>query len=350
MAGGVGSRFWPKSRKHLPKQYLNLTGNSSMIQNAAERFRQIIDDERILVVTTKDQGTIIQEQLPWLAPENIIFEPMGKNTAPAIGLSAIHIAQRNPQAKMIVAPADHLIQNTDEYLTVFQKAISLTDQFPSSLITIGIHPTYPATGYGYIQQGEELEANEIHFNKVKAFAEKPTLDVAQQFFDSNEFLWNSGTFVWRADTILNAIDNYMPDLYDSLLKIKGAIGTKKLDKITEKTYKEIFTESIDYGIMEQANDVLVLQGNFGWNDLGSWEEVYKIAEKDEQGNVSVGDTLLKDVKNSYVESNKLVALVGVDDLIVVDTPDALLICNKDNSQDVKWIVEKLKQNGHEKLL
>ena len=263
----------------------------------------------------------------------------------------VHILHRNPDAKMIVAPADHLIQNREKYLEVFNRGIRLLDDFPKSLITIGIPPSFPATGYGYIQKGDEIETNGIRFSKVKAFAEKPSLDVAQKFFESGEFFWNSGTFIWRADTILSTMDDLMPDLYDSLLKIKASIGTTKVDKVTEKVYKEIFSESIDYGIMEHASDVLVLQGKFGWNDLGCWEEVYKIAAKDKHGNVILGDPVLKDVENSYIEtSGRTVALVGVKNMIVVDTPDALLICKKENSQDVKWVVEKLKQNAREKVL
>jgi mannose-1-phosphate guanylyltransferase len=351
MAGGIGSRFWPKSRKQFPKQYLNLYGTNTMIQDAAERFRQILDKDRILIITTKDQKSILLSQIPWLPPENILYEPMGKNTAPAIGLSAVHIIKRNADAKMIVAPADHLIQKKEQYLKVFKRGISLLDEFPNSLLTIGIAPTYPATGYGYIQKGQQIDTNGIHISKVKAFAEKPSLDVAQKFYESGEFVWNSGTFMWRADTILKKIDDLMPDLYDSLLKIKSAIGTPNADQVTANVYKEIFTESIDYGIMEHASNVFVLEGTFGWNDLGSWEEVYKIAKKDKNGNVIHGDPVIKNVENSYIEtSDRTVALVGVKDLIVVDTPDALLICNKENSQDVKWVVERLKQNGQEKVI
>lgn len=351
MAGGVGARFWPKSRKSSPKQYLNLCGPNTMVQDAATRFREILDKDRILIITTKDQKSILLEQIPWLPPENIIYEPMGKNTAPAIGLSAIHLLHRNPNAKMIIAPADHLIQNNDKYLEVFNRGINLLDEFPNSLITIGISPTFPATGYGYIQKGDVMGTNGIHVSKVKAFAEKPSIDVAQKFFDSGEFVWNSGTFIWRADTILNTMDDLMPDLYDSLLKIKSKIGTKDADKVTDKVYKEIFSESIDYGVMEKASNVLVIEGTFGWNDLGSWEEVYKIAAKDENGNVIHGGPITKDVENCYIEtSNRTVALVGVKDLIVVDTPDALLICKKENSQDVKWVVERLKQNSEAKTI
>ena len=351
MAGGSGTRFWPKSRARLPKQYLKLTGKESMVQAVGRRFRQLLDDERIMVVTTKDQEALIKQHLPWLKEENLIFEPVGKNTAPCIGLSAIHIASRDPEAVMIVAPADHLIIDQEKYLHVLQNGVKLVREYPNSLVTIGIEPTYPATGYGYIQRGERIECDCGKAYRVKTFAEKPNPETAESFFASGEFLWNSGTFIWRADTILKYLDDLMPDLYDSLLKIKAVLGTPQLYPVTERVYKEIFSESIDYGVMEYASDVLVLEGNFGWSDLGSWQEVYKISPKDQDGNVIKGEPILRNVSNSYVEAgDRIVALVGVKDLVVVDTPDAILICHREHSQDVKWVVEKLKHLGKEAAL
>lgn len=351
MAGGVGSRFWPKSRTKLPKQYLDLTGGETMIQAAARRFKSLLPDERIFVVTTKDQELLVNQQLPWLSNENIIFEPVGKNTAPCIGLSAIHIQARDPEAVMIVAPADHLITDTEEYQHVLKNGVKIIRENPSALVTIGIEPTYPATGYGYIQRGEPLKGNNGNAFRVKAFAEKPNLEVAQQFYSSGEFLWNSGTFLWRADTILSELDELMPDLFDSLLKIRSAINKPEVEQITETVYKEIFSESIDYGVMEQASNVIVLEGTFGWSDLGSWEEVFKLAPKNKNGNVIIGKPILKDVTNSYIEtSDRVVAVLSVDNLVVVDTPDALLICDRKHSQDVKWVVEKLKHSRRKAIL
>ncbi len=351
MAGGVGTRFWPKSRTKLPKQYLALTGGETMIQAAVRRFRNLLPDDRIFVVTTKEQESLVNEQLPWVGKENIIYEPMGKNTAPCIGLSAIHIQAHDPDAVMIVAPADHLITNTEEYQHVLKNGAKIIRENPSALVTIGIEPTYPATGYGYIQRGEPLQGNHGNAFKVKAFAEKPNLEVAQQFYSSGEFLWNSGTFLWRADTILSELDELMPDLYDSLLKIKSVINKPDLHKVTEIVYKEIFSESIDYGVMEQASNVIVLEGTFGWSDLGSWQEVFKLASKNKDGNVVFGKPILKNVTNSYIEtSDRVVAVLGVDNLIVVDTPDALLICDRKHSQDVKWVVENLKHSKRKIIL
>ncbi len=351
MAGGMGTRFWPKSRTKLPKQYLNLTGGETMIQAAARRFQSLLPDNRIFVVTTKEQESLVNEQLQWMGKENIIYEPMGKNTAPCIGLSAIHIQARDPDAIMIVAPADHFITNTKEYQHVLENGIKIIRENPNALVTIGIEPTYPATGYGYIQRGERLEGDHGNAFMVKAFAEKPNPEVAQQFFSSGEFLWNSGTFLWRADTILSELAELMPDLYDSLLKIKSVINKPDSHKITETVYKEIFSESIDYGVMEQASNVVVLEGTFGWSDLGSWQEVFNISPKNKNDNVILGKPILKNVTNSYIEtSDRVVAVLGVDNLIVVDTPDALLICDHKHSQDVKWVVEKLKHSKRKKIL
>ena len=220
MAGGVGSRFWPKSRKSLPKQYLNLIGDETMIQMAARRLKRLVAEENVLIVTTEDQADLVKDQLPWIPEDNLIFEPFGKNTAPCIGLSAIHIKHLDPNAAMIVCPADHLISNSEKYLSILADGVKLVKSDPNSLVTIGIEPTYASTGYGYIQSGEPVAGEIKGAYKVQAFAEKPTTEVARQFFSSGEFLWNSGIFIWNVETILNYIEELMPDLYDGLLKIR----------------------------------------------------------------------------------------------------------------------------------
>jgi mannose-1-phosphate guanylyltransferase len=343
MAGGVGTRFWPKSRKAIPKQYLNLTGRQSMIQMSVSRIQEILPDENIYVVSTRDQESILTSQLDWLPKSNIIFEPFGKNTAPCIGITAIHLIKKNPDAIMIVMPADHLISETQQFILTLKAGVELVQKSQDALITLGIKPTFPATGYGYIQKGASIQADPITAYEVRAFAEKPTLDVAEKFYHSGEFYWNSGIFIWRADTILAYLESLMPDLYQGLCQIAAAIGKSDLESVTEMVYKQIYSESIDYGVMEHASKVLVIEGDFGWDDVGSWEAVYDISKKDENGNVVKGNAILKDVKNSYIESTeRLVSILGVDDLIVIDTPDALLVCKRKKSQDVKWVVEKLK--------
>ncbi|MBN2000731.1 mannose-1-phosphate guanylyltransferase [candidate division KSB1 bacterium] len=348
MAGGIGSRFWPKSRQRMPKQFLNLVDRQSMIQSVSERIQSMIPKEKIFVVSTREHVEILQKQLSWLLPSQIIYEPYGKNTAPCIGLSAIVLSKRDPDAIMIVLPADHLITETKLFQKTLQQGLKLIEQNPDVLVTIGITPTFAATGYGYIQKGEKQRES---IYRVKKFIEKPKLDKATKIWRSGDFLWNSGIFIWRAGTILDRIHKYMPDLFFSLQEIVPAIGSKDMDQVLKRVYKNIKSESIDYGIMEKSENVLVIEGSFGWNDVGSWEEVYKVLKKDSAGNVSRGKAILKDVKNSYIESSdRVVAVVGLENIIVVDTPDALLICAREKSQDVKWIVEKLKKSDRKKHL
>jgi len=351
MAGGVGSRFWPKSRKSLPKQYLNLLGEETLIQAVSHRLQVIVPAERILVISTKSQRALLKVQLPWLRPFQLILEPFGKNTAPCIGLAALHLVRRDREAVMMILPSDHLISDTDKFAQLLQDAVAVIRQNPEALVTIGIEPTYPATGYGYIQRGAPLEAAAGKAFRVRAFAEKPDYEVAQQFISTGEFLWNSGIFVWRAANILHCIEDLMPDLSSGLKEIDKAIGTSKEARVTERVYKQIRSDSIDYGIMEHASNVIVLEGRFGWSDVGSWEEVYKISPHDESGNVLVNNPIVRNCRNCYIDAGaRVVSLIGVEDLIVVDTPDALLICRKDQSQDVKWVVEKLKHSGQLKVL
>lgn len=351
MAGGVGARFWPKSRKSLPKQYLSFLGKETLIQAVGHRLQVILPADRIYVVSTKSQQPLLQKQLPWMRHSHLIVEPFGKNTAPCIGLAALHLRARDPQAVMMVLPSDHLVSDTDKFAQVLQHAVDLVKQSPEALATIGIEPAYPATGYGYIQRGAALDSATGKAYRVRAFAEKPTREVAEQFFAAGEFLWNSGIFVWRAATILHYIEDLMPDLASGLKEIEGALGSPHEAEVTERVYKQIRSDSIDYGIMEHASNVIVLEGNFGWSDVGSWEEVFKISPHDEDGNVLVHDPIIKNCRNCYIEAGeRVVAVVGVEDLIVVDTPDALLICKRDQSQEVKWVVEKLMHGGQQKVL
>ncbi len=345
MAGGIGSRFWPKSRRILPKQFLALLDKETLIQATCNRLTAWLAAEAIYVVSTASHLPRVHEQLKWLKRANIIHEPFGKNTAPCIGLAALHLRRRSADAVMIVLPADHHISRTDRFTDALQAAVTLVRQQPEALITIGIDPTYPATGYGYIQRGEAFDFNHSQAFHVRAFAEKPTLEVAAQFFSSGEFLWNSGIFIWRCQAILNNIEQLMPDLFAGLMEIDRAIGQANYSQVLERVYKQIHSDSIDYGVMEQASHVLVLEGDFGWSDVGSWDEVYQRSEKNPDGNVVLGEPILKDVSHCYIESGqRAVAVLGVSDLVIVDTDDALLICNRNKTQDVKWVVEKLKHN------
>jgi mannose-1-phosphate guanylyltransferase len=350
MAGGSGTRFWPKSRERHPKQLLNIYGEKTMLQNTMDRLRPLIADEDTFVISTESQGAQIREQLPQLPVQNLIIEPKGKNTAPAIGLASLHIQRLDPEAVMVVLPSDHLITDTEKFIKTLRVGEEAAQN--GQLVTIGIEPAYPSTGYGYIQVNEKIEIrDDVNILRVKTFAEKPNLATARRFLESGEFLWNSGIFIWKVQAILNEIEEHLPHLYDSLMEIKPTIGAANEVETVSRVYCQIKSISIDYGVMEYAKEVSVLRGNFGWNDLGSWDEVYKYSDKDKYSNVIVGNHLVKDSNHCYVEApKKSVALLGVENLIVVDTEDAILICPRDRAQDVKDLVEMAKRKNLDHLL
>ncbi|MBN1480359.1 mannose-1-phosphate guanylyltransferase [candidate division KSB1 bacterium] len=339
MAGGIGSRFWPKSRASQPKQYLSLVDDGSLIQNTVKRLHDLFSDDAIFVVSTQNQQQLLHEQLPELRPDQIFFEPVGRNTAPAIGLAAIQLLDRNPDAVMTVLPADHHIQNDDIFLDTLRTAIRIAHENQTALVTLGINPSYPATGYGYIEAGQRIKNDTF---RVTRFMEKPDRATAEEFINKGNYYWNSGIFIWRAATILGQIQRYMPDLYDGLLEIKTAMHSKNFQPVCQRVYTLLPGQSIDFGVMEKAKNVYMVRADFGWSDLGTWEEVYKTSAKDENGNVVKGQPLLKSVINSYIEiGDRTVSIIGLDDIIVVDQPDALLICKKELSQDVRWVTKEL---------
>jgi mannose-1-phosphate guanylyltransferase len=347
MAGGVGSRFWPRSREKTPKQLLEIVGRGTMIQNTVRRLEGLVDPGDILIVTNRVQKQLITRQLPQFPEENILAEPMGRNTAPCIGLAALAIRRQDPRGVMLVTPSDHLIQDEEEFRRVMRVAIDTADR-SESLLTIGIHPTYPETGYGYIQMFVEDGDHNPFFAdgvlRVKTFAEKPNLQTAERFLASGDFLWNSGMFVWRADVILKQIATLLPELHEELMKIDRALGTPQQQSALEMAYGVIRGISIDYGVMEKAGAVYVIPGKFGWSDIGSWDEVYRVSGKDDNGNSVTGKAILRDTASSLIFSpGKLVATIGISDLIVINTDDALLICRRGRSQDVKEIADYLKR-------
>jgi mannose-1-phosphate guanylyltransferase len=347
MAGGVGTRFWPRSREKTPKQLLEILGRGTMIQNTLKRLEGFIHPRDVFVVTNKIQKAAIARQLTTIPEENILVEPMGRNTAPCIGLAALHLKRIGPDAVMVVLPADHVVQDIEEFKRILQLAVK-TAYESGSLLTIGIKPTHPETGYGYIQMHTENGAHNpyhsVGVSRVKTFAEKPNVQTAERFLASGDFLWNSGMFVWRVDSILNEIERCLPDLYAELSRVEPTVGTQAYHSTLENVYGVIRGISIDYGVMERAEQVYVIPGDFGWSDIGSWDEVYKLSGKDERGNSITGKVIQKDTTGCYIYSlDKVVATIGVDDLIIVDTPDALLICKKGKSQDVKEIADYLKR-------
>jgi len=342
MAGGIGSRFWPESRRDHPKQFLNVFGDASLIQNTVARLQGFIPPERCLIVTHERYVEQTQEQLPAVPPENILAEPISRNTAPCIAYGATRLMADDPDATMIVLPADHVIRNVKRFHEILEVAIE-TAQQPDALVTIGITPTHPETGYGYIQFDGDIDPDApVQAYPVRTFAEKPDLATAERFVDSGDFLWNSGMFIWRADTILGQMKKHLPKAYQAFAEAQDAMGTARERDAVRTAFQESPHISIDYGVMERAESAYVVPGSFGWSDVGDWRAVYEMSEKDEQGNVLRGNTILHDSSRSLVHAeDRLVVLVGIHDTMVVHTDDATLICHKDSTQKVKQVVEYL---------
>jgi len=350
MAGGVGKRFWPRSRKDNPKQLLNIVDDSSMLRLTVDRLSKISDFEKIFIVTNHEQALAIREVIPELPEDNMLLEPFGKNTAPAIALAAVHILEMDPDAIMGVFPADHLIMKEDIFFSDVEKAQQAVKE-KNCLVTFGIEPTRPATGYGYIQYDVKKMLVEDKVYKVKTFAEKPNLNTARRFLQSGDFLWNSGMFVWKAKTILRQMKAFMPELYDSALTIQDALDKEDYAGIVEREWKTLRSESIDYGIMEKAGNVYVVRGEFFWSDLGSWASVYDLAEKDEDENVIDGEALLLNSSGNYVYSpDRFVASIGLNDMIIINTGDVTLVVERNKAEDVKTLVDTLRKNGFAKYL
>lgn len=341
MAGGRGERFWPKSRKRMPKQFLSLTEDGkTMIQHTVERILPMVDVEDIYIVTNRDYKMLVQEQLPDIPQENILCEPVGRNTAPCIGLGAVHIARKYEDAVMFVLPSDHLIK----YNTIFQKTLAdaadVAEQ-GENLVTLGITPDYPETGYGYIKFNPEETLGRAF--AVDRFVEKPDLETAKGYLATEQYLWNSGMFIWKVSTILKNLEKYLPETYAGLQKIQQAIGTEDERSVLEHEFEAFRSESIDYGIMEKAQNIYILSGSFGWDDVGSWLAVERIRQSNEFGNIITGNAITVDTKNTIVQGDKkLIATVGIENLIIVDTEDALLICEKDSAGNIKKVLENLK--------
>lgn len=343
MAGGIGSRFWPQSRKDNPKQFLKVFGDSTLIQNTVARLQGLVPPERVFVVTHERYVEQTRQQLPALPEENILAEPIARNTAPCIAYAAVKLLAKDPDAKMIVLPADHVITNVRRFHEVLQVAIEKAEE-DRTLVTIGINPTHPETGYGYIQfdGASESEDGVPAAYPVKTFAEKPDIATAERFLDSGDFLWNSGMFVWRADTILEEMQTHLPNAYEAFAPVTQALGTAEEGDKVQQAYSQSPHISIDYGVMERAEKVFVVPGSFGWSDVGDWRAVYELSEKNGHGNALQGNVIVHDSSRCLVQAdNRLVVLVGIHDAVVVDTDDAILICNRESAQQVKNVVDYL---------
>jgi mannose-1-phosphate guanylyltransferase len=351
MAGGIGSRFWPMSRTTLPKQFLDvLNTGKTLVQWTYERYAKFIPAENIYIVTSEEYVDIVKTQLPMLPIDNILAEPSKKNTAPCIAYISFKLAQINPDAKCIVAPSDHLILEEDRFQAIALEALDFVDQI-KALVTLGIQPTHPNTGYGYIQY-EGLEVAKDLF-KVKTFTEKPDLEIAKTFLESGDFLWNAGIFAWKVSSILTAFEKYQPEMYELFDQEKMHFNTPAENAAIQKIYPQCTNISIDIAIMEKANNVYVMPASFGWSDLGTWNSAYENMEKDYFGNAVASDNVIViDATKCMINSpkDKLVVVQGLDDFIVVDTKDVLLICSRDKEQSIKEYVAEVKRNKGDKYI
>ncbi|MBR0142296.1 MAG: mannose-1-phosphate guanylyltransferase [Ruminococcus sp.] len=347
MAGGRGERFWPKSRNDKPKQFLSLTQDKeTMIQKTVKRLLPVVEKDDIYIVTNASYTSLVSEQLPDIPKENILAEPCARNTAPCIAYAAAIINKKYDDAIMLVLPSDHLIKYEDIYISTLKKAIKSAKE-GKNLITIGITPTYPETGYGYINFGEEK--GDVF--EVKKFVEKPDLKTAKSYLSSGKYLWNSGMFVWKISSIMQNFREFMPDIHKGALRIGENFGTENFDSVLKEEFENFRSESIDFGIMEKADDIYTIPGSFGWDDVGSWLAMERINETDEFKNFTEGDVLMYDTKRTTVCGGKrLIAAVGARDIIIVDTDDVLLVCSKNSTQDVKQIIAQLKEKNRNNLV
>ena len=350
MAGGGGTRLWPKSREHHPKQMHALVGPKPLVQETTERLQNVVGDDQVYIVANGHHAISIAGIMPSMA-DNIIVDPYRRDTAACIGLAAVYLSKVDPNAVMGVFPADPFIASAERFGDVIRAASELAES--GHVITLGITPTGPETGYGYIEMGDEfqvVDGQQVYM--VKRFVEKPSLDNAQEYVATGKYLWNSGIFIWSIPTVLSLFEKHLPDTYAKLMQIGEAIGTENEEEIVDSIYKDMQKISIDYGIMEKLDETLVIPGDFGWNDVGSWATVHELAPKDEHGNVVTGSHIGVDTKDCLIlgADGRVVATVGVEDLVIVDTEDAILICRKDRTQDVKKIVDKLKEDSLDKYL
>jgi len=348
MAGGSGTRFWPESRKKNPKQLLNLFGGSKpLITQTLERLDGVVKQDDAIIVTGRIIRDGIRKALPGVPAGNILLEPVARNTAPCIGWAAVHVLKKDPAGVMAVLPADHHIADVGAFKKVVNTAIEAAGS--GSIITVGINPSRPDTGYGYLRLGSEKSAG---VREVEAFVEKPDASTAQKYLDAGNYAWNSGMFFFKAEKILAEIKTHMPDLHRGLMDIGAVAGTDEEAAVVEKVFPTLPEESIDYGIMEKASGICAVTGEFGWSDVGSWEAAWELAGKDDEGNSIQGECIVAGSKGCMLRSSsgKTVALVGLEDVVVVETGDALLVCRRTKSQDVKKVVNELKAQDRKDLL
>ena len=351
MAGGIGSRFWPMSRTALPKQFLDILNTGrTLLQGTYDRFAQFILPENIYIVTASDYRGLVEEQLPDLPKENILCEPSRKNTAPCIAYISYKLQELNPLANLICAPADHIVLEPEKFMKICLEALHFTSHI-KALVTLGIQPSSPNTGYGYIQYEQFAVSEGVY--KVKTFTEKPDLELAKTFIASGDFLWNAGIFAWEVKNVVKAFEKLLPEIHEVFDAERELLNSDKEEEAINRIYPQCVNISIDYGIMEKADNVYVIPASFGWSDLGTWASAYDNLEKDYFGNAVGGENgFVIDARNNMVHASheKLVVLQGIENFIIVDTKDVLLICQKDKEQEIKEYVAEIKKLKGDKFI
>jgi mannose-1-phosphate guanylyltransferase len=346
MAGGIGTRFWPHSRRKLPKQFLDILGTGrSLLQMTYDRFVEFFDPAQFVIITYKKYLHLVKEQLPELKDHQIMIEPLRRNTAACIAYACYKIHSIDPHATLVVTPADHLVLQEGKFAKTITRAIAAA-QISKRLITLGITPNRPETGYGYIQYHENSDSDVM---KVKTFIEKPNLKLAKTFLDSGDFVWNSGIFIWKASSLIHAFEEHMPDLAEVFDEGLAVFGSEREASFISRAYTQLKSISIDYGVMEKSNQVYVLPSDFGWSDLGSWSSLYDIAKKDEEKNVIEANAVLYETENCYIklDSDKLVVIQGLNNYLVNETGNVLLICKLDDEKKFREFVSNARKKGEE---
>ena len=358
MAGGGGTRFWPWSRETQPKQVLPILSSQTMIRETVERIRPLVPREKILIVTSRSQAGKLHKEVPQIPRRNLLLEPSGKNTAPCLCLAAMYVERVNPEAVMIALPADHHIGKPKEFLGTLRRAVEFASR-ENYLITLGITPTGPETGYGYIRKGEILSrVRGTKIFKAKAFREKPTLRKAKGYLRRGDYLWNSGMFVWRVEAFLKAVETFLPQVHHPMKRLKASFGMRGGKKVLEKVYSQCPSISVDYGIMEKAKNVALIESRFGWSDVGSWSVLWNLWPKDQKGNVHLQGEKSRTNKILAIDSSgcvirgekNLIAVLGLKDIVVAEAGEAILVCPRHRSQDVRWVLEALKEKGWRQYL
>ncbi|ODP29077.1 Mannose-1-phosphate guanylyltransferase [Paenibacillus nuruki] len=347
LAGGGGTRFWPLSRQDLPKQLLNISGNDIMLNDTIQRFDGVIPMENTIIVTHRSQATLLESIMHTsVQASNILVEPVSKNTAASILLAALYIEKNHGESLMIVFPSDHHITQEEKFRTKLEEACQIAIE-TDKIVTIGIKPTFAATGYGYIScKSEPLMNTPCPVYEVAEFVEKPTFVKAKSYLETGHYLWNSGMFIWKTSTIIDNFKRFLPRLYKTMLPLIAYLGTDQEEEMINQIYPLLQNISIDYGILERCDEVVVLEGDFGWNDIGSWDALGAIFPPDDEGNIVKANYVGIDTRNSIIYGEKrLITTIGLDHLIIADTEDALLICAKDRAQDIKDMVIMLKEKG-----